>query len=409
VRRLALLSMHTSPLVQPGAGDGGGMNVYVRQLAAALARTGVQVDVYTRADDPALPAVVGVEPGLRVHHIAAGPLGPVAKGSLAELVEEFTEGVATRFRDHPPDALHANYWLSGVAGHALKHRFDLPLGCTFHTLARVKGLEPGDAREREAAELAVIGCSDAIVTSCGEEASQVVELYGADPARVVVIAPGVDHAFFGPGSRAAARRAIGVPTAGPLVLSVGRIQPLKGLHVAVEAFASLPGLLPTARWRDALHVVVGGPSGADGTAYLERARRHARALGVLDRMRWVKPQPHAALASYYRAADVALVPSQSESFGLVALEAAACGAPVVATPVGGLKTLVVDGRTGLLRERHAGAFAEAAAGIISDAAYATELGGCAVRHAQAFTWAGAARQFISLFSDLADRTPVLCS
>jgi D-inositol-3-phosphate glycosyltransferase len=404
VHRLAVLSMHTSPLAQPGSGDGGGMNVYVRQLAAALAHTGVLVDVYTRADDRSLPAVVSVEPGLSVHHIAAGPLAPVPKGALFGLVEEFTEGVASRFRDRLPDALHANYWLSGVAGHALKHRFDLPLGCTFHTLARVKGLEPGDAREREQAEMAVIGCCDAIVTSCGSEAAEVVELYGADPERVVVITPGVDHALFGPGSRAAARRAIGAPPEVPLVLSVGRIQPLKGLHVAVEAFAQLRDEVAP----DALHVVVGGPSGADGTEYLDRVRRRARAVGALDRIRWVPPQPHETLASYYRAADVALVPSQSESFGLVALEAAACGAPVVATPVGGLKTLVIDGETGFLRSRESTDFAAAAAAVINDPAYAGALGRRAVDHARAFTWPGAARRFVSLFSELADRTPVLC-
>jgi D-inositol-3-phosphate glycosyltransferase len=405
VRRLAVLSMHTSPLAQPGSGDGGGMNVYVRQLAAALARTGVLVDVYTRADDPALPAVVAVEPGLRVHHIAAGPLGPVDKGELGDLVEEFTEGVATRFGDHRPDAIHANYWLSGVAGHALKHRFDVPLGCTFHTLSRVKGLEPADARDREAAELAVIGCCDAVVTSCEAEADEIIGLYGADPDRVVVIAPGVDHAFFAPGSRPAARRAVGAEPDAPLVLSVGRIQPLKGLDVAVDAFALLPAGI---RERGTL-VVVGGPSGPEGEHYLERVRRRARGLGVDDRIRWVPPQPHATLASYYRAADVALVPSQSESFGLVALEAAACGAPVVATPVGGLRTLVVDGRTGLLRQRTPGAFADAVAAIVGDRGYGAELGSNAARHAQQFTWSGAARQLVSLFSDLADRAPVLCS
>jgi len=385
------------------------MNVYVRQLAAALARRGVLVDVYTRADDPALPAVVGVEPGLRVHHIAAGPLGPVPKSALAGLIDEFTDGVATRFRESPPDALHANYWLSGVAGHALKHRFDLPLGCTFHTLARVKGLDPGDAREREEAEAAVIGCSDAVVTSCSAEADEIIELYGTDPSRVVVITPGVDHAFFGPGSRPAARRAIGAAEDGAMVLSVGRIQALKGLDVAVEAFGLLAGAGHASRYGDTRLVVVGGPSGPDGDDYLAAVRQRARDLGVLDRIRWVPPQPHAVLASYYRAADVALVPSQFESFGLVALEAAACGIPVIATAVGGLKTLVLDGRTGLLRPRSGRAFADAMGDILGDHAYADELGRCAARHARAFTWSRAARQLVSLFSELADRTPVLCS
>ena len=392
--------MHTSPLAQPGSGDGGGMNVYVRQLAAALARNGVQVDVYTRADDPSLPAVVGVEPGLRVHHIAAGPLGAVPKRALAALVEEFTEGVAARFRDHPPDALHANYWLSGVAGHALKHRFELPLGCTFHTLSRIKGLDASDPPDREESEAAVIGCSDAIVTSSAAEADEVVALYGADPTRVVVIAPGVDHALFGPGVRAAARRAIGIGPRGPMLLWVGRIQPLKGLDVAVESLARLDG--------DAVLVVVGGASGPDGAPYLDSVHDSARTLGVAERIRWVPPQPHATLSSYYRAADVVLVPSRSESFGLVALEAAACGTPVVASPVGGLGTLVVDGSTGFVRPRTADAFAEATSLLIGDPARASEIGQHAAARASRYTWSGAALRLEALFDELADRAPVLC-
>jgi len=403
VRRLAVLSMHTSPLAQPGSGDGGGMNVYVRQLSAALARNGVQVDVYTRADDPSVPAVVGVEPGLRVHHIAAGPLAPMPKRELESVVEEFTEGVAARFRDHPPDALHANYWLSGVAGHVLKHRFELPLGCTFHTLSRVKGLDASDPRDRTRSEASVIGCSDAVVTSSAAEADEIVELYGADPARVAVIAPGVDHALFGPGARAAARRAVGLRSRGPVLLWVGRVQPLKGLDVAVESLARLGRI-----GEDAVLVVVGGASGPEGGPYLDRVRRGARDLGVAERIEWVPPQPHGALSSYYRAADVVLVPSRSESFGLVALEAAACGTPVVVSPVGGLRTLVVDGSTGFVRPRTADAFAEAATRLIGDPGRADEMGRQAAARASRFTWSGAALRLEALFDELADRAPVLC-
>jgi D-inositol-3-phosphate glycosyltransferase len=402
VRRLAVLSMHTSPLAQPGSGDGGGMNVYVRQLSAALARNGIQVDVYTRADDPSVPAVVGVEPGLRVHHIAAGPLGPMPKRELAGVVEEYTEGVAARFRDHPPDALHANYWLSGVAGHALKHRFELPLGCTFHTLSRVKGVDASDPHDRAQSEASVIGCSDAIVTSSAAEADEVVELYGADPARVVVIPPGVDHALFGPGAREAARRAVRLTSTGPVLLWVGRIQPLKGLDVAVATLARLDGA------GDPVLVVVGGASGPEGAPYLDRVSRGAHELGIAERIEWVPPQPHGALSSYYRAADVVLVPSRSESFGLVALEAAACGTPVVASPVGGLRTLVVDGSTGFVRPRTADAFAEAATELIGDPVRADEMGRRAAARASRFTWSGAALRLEALFDELADRAPVLC-
>jgi D-inositol-3-phosphate glycosyltransferase len=402
VRRLAVISFHTSPLVQPGAGDGGGMNVYVRQLAAGLARAGTAVDVYTRADDPSLAAVVDVEPGLTVHHIAAGPLAPVSKHDLRGLVDEFVEGVAARLGGaHPADAIHANYWLSGIAGHALKHRFELPLGCTFHTLARVKGLDPGETPRRGDEEAAVVGCCDAVLASCSEEADQLVRLYGADPERVSIIAPGVEHAFFSPGSQAGARRAAGIDAANPVALYVGRIQPLKGLHVAVDAFAQLD---PETRL-----VVIGGPSGPNGADYRDEVARRAEDLGVAGRVTWVPPRPHELLASWYRAADVVLVPSQSESFGLVALEAAACGVPVVATSVGGLRTLVLDGRTGYLRPRTPDAFAAAARSVLDDPAGAADLGAAAVAQARLFTWGSAARRLAGLFRDLTDRVPVACS
>jgi len=416
VRRLAVISLHTSPLAQAGSGDGGGMNVYVRHLAAGLARAGTAVDVYTRADDPSLPAVVTVEPGFSVHHIAAGPLAPVPKNHLPGLVSEFVDGMAARLRDHPVDALHANYWLSGVAGHELKHRFDLPLGCTFHTLARVKGhagvVDQGDHAERDRAEVAVIACSDVVLASCPDEAEQLVGLYGADPERLAIVSPGVDHAIFAPGSTAGARRAIGVPVDVPVVLYVGRIQPLKGLDLAVEAFARLDAdadAIRLAHGRHPLLVVVGGPSGVEGATYLDQVRRRATELGVADRIRWVAPQPHETLSCYYRAAEVVVVPSRSESFGLVALEAAACGTPVVATAVGGLHSLVLDGRTGYLRERRSDAFAAAAARVLADRDHAARLSGAARHHARSFTWGSAAACLGGLFRDLVDRVPVSCS
>jgi D-inositol-3-phosphate glycosyltransferase len=403
MRSLAVLSMHTSPLAQPGSGDGGGMNVYVRELATALARAGVECDVYTRAEDPAEAAVVDVEPGFRVHHVPAGPLSPVPKADLPPLVEEFGQGVLTRIEQgYEPQALHANYWLSGVAGHELKHRLGVPLVSTFHTLARVKAEGDLEPRRRAAAEARVMGCSDAVLASCSVEAQQIVALYGTDAERIEIVAPGVDHAFFSPGHRPQARRALGLPEGGPVLLFVGRIQPLKGLDVAVRALARL-------HHRDAVLVVVGGPSGPHGEAEIDRVRALADDLGVAGRVRWVAPQPHELLSTWYRAADVCLVPSRSESFGLVALEAAACGTPVVAAAVGGLRTLGEHGQTGFLVEgRDPEAFAAHTAELLDDPLLAAELSVAAADRARRYTWWLAAGRLRRLYEDLTARDLVEC-
>jgi D-inositol-3-phosphate glycosyltransferase len=398
--------MHTSPLAQPGTGDGGGLNVYVHELSSALARAGVACDVYTRAFSQELPAVVDVEPGFRVHHVAAGPLGPVAKEDLEALVPEFAEAVLTRMgQGFAPDALHANYWLSGVAGHDIKHALDVPLICTFHTLARVKAQADDDEPERRArAEAKVIGCSEAVLASCTVEAQQLVELYDADPDRIHILSPGVDHAFFAPGSAAGARRAIGVDPATPVVLFVGRIQPLKGADVAVEAFARMVGERP-----GALLIIVGGPSGPDGPSHLAHLHDLVADRGLSGRVRFVPPQPHEMLSSYYRAASVVLVPSRSESFGLVALEAAACGTPVVASAVGGLTTLVSHGETGfLVEERDPSRFAAAATPILTDPALAASLGAAAARRALRYRWSRSAARLRALYGELTERVLVEC-
>ncbi|HVF32250.1 MAG TPA: glycosyltransferase [Acidimicrobiales bacterium] len=418
MRSLAVLSMHTSPLAQPGTGDGGGMNVYVRELASALARAGVRCDVYTRAFGADLDPIVHVEPGLAVHHVPAGPLAPVPKEALHGLVPEFTDAVLQRMAaGHPADALHANYWLSGIAGHTIKHELDLPLVCTFHTLDRVKAEVDlaDDGEHRSAEEARIIGCSDAVLASCDDEVAQLVRLYGADPSRVEIVAPGVDHAFFAPsppsgagagrrGQRRQARRAAGLPEDGRMLLFVGRIQPLKGLEVAVRALAEL-----RARCPDAFLVVVGGPSGPAGHAEVERMHGLVADLGLGDRVRWVPPQAHELLSTFYRAADVCVVPSRSESFGLVALEAAACGTPVVAAAVGGLTSLVEDGRTGFLMEsRSPSEYAAALAEVLIDPVLAADLGRRAAVRAMGYTWTLAAERLCRLYADLTARQLVEC-
>ncbi len=422
MRRLAVLSLHTSPLAQPGTGDGGGMNVYVRELTAALARTGVTCDVFTRAWSADLPEVVDVEPGLRVHHVPAGPLECLPKESLPGVVDEFTAGVlgrmaaAPRSRDGAAGALpytsvHANYWLSGLSGHVIKHELELPLVCTFHTLDRVKAesmpeeVEADMPHRRAEAEASVIDCSDAVLASCSVEADQIASLYGGDPGRIRIVPPGVDHAFFGPGHRPQARRALGLPLDGRLLLFVGRIQPLKCADVAIETLAELleGGDEPYRL------VVVGGPSGPHGEKALQGLHDVADARGVREHVHFVAPQPHELLSSYYRAADVCIVPSRSESFGLVALEAAACGTPVVASAVGGLTTLVDHGRTGfLVDEPDPRAYAAAVRRVVDEPLAAERFSTASVLRARHYTWRAAAAALVELHDELASGRLVEC-
>jgi len=394
--------MHTSPLAQPGTGDGGGMNVYVRELSSALARAGIACDVYTRAWSADLPETVRVEPGFGVHHIEAGPVGPVAKEDLPSFIDAFADGVMARIDDRT-DLLHANYWLSGVAGHRVKHALNLPLVSTFHTLARVKAeVDEAEPWRRAVAESEVIGCCDAVLASCTEEAVDIERLYPADPSRIEIVAPAVDHAFFAPGNQAQARRALQLPSSVPVLLFVGRIQALKGLDVAVRALAQLEN-------RHALLLVVGGPSGPDGDAELAKVHALVDELGLHDRVRFVPPQPHELLSTYYRAADVCLVPSRAESFGLVALEAAACGTPVVASSVGGLRTLVDHGQSGFLVEgRDPSTFAGHVDEILRDRWMAAEMSANAAARARGYTWREAASKLRRLYGDLIERSLVEC-
>jgi D-inositol-3-phosphate glycosyltransferase len=423
MRRLAVLSLHTSPLAQPGTGDGGGMNVYVRELTAALARTGVTCDVFTRAWSDALPAVVDVEPGLRVHHVPAGPRRALPKESLPAVVDAFTAGVLERMAAEsrvggdgpgglPYTSVHANYWLSGLSGHVIKHELGLPLVCTFHTLDRVKAESVPEEvmadmpHRRAEAEASIIECSDAVLASCTVEAEQIASLYGGEPDRIRIVPPGVDHAFFGPGDRPQARRALGLPLDGRLLLFVGRIQPLKCADVAVETLAELlaGGGEPYRL------VVVGGPSGPHGEKALRGLHDLADARDVRDHLHFVDPQPHELLSSYYRAADACLVPSRSESFGLVALEAAACGTPVVASAVGGLTTLVDDGTTGfLVEEPDPAAYAAAVRRLFDEPLAAERFSTASVLRARRYTWRAAARTLVELHDELASSRLVECS
>jgi len=403
MKRVSILSLHTSPLAQPGVGDGGGMNVYVRELVSALAHAGLDCTTYTRAWRPDLPRVVNVEPNHRVVHVEAGDFD-LPKNDLVSVVDVFAEGV----RDHiletgGTDVLHGNYWLSGIAGHRVKHELNLPLVMTFHTFSRVKA-QGGDPEpvSREDAESSIIGCTDAICVSCTEEERQFRSLYGIPPGTIEIVAPGVEQAFFAPGEKRGARHALRLPVDVPVMLFVGRIQPLKGLDVAVETLARLAD-------RRARLVVVGGASGNDGESEVARIRSLIESLGVVDRVDFVAPQAHHMLSTYYRAADVVIVPSRSESFGLVALEAAACGVPVVASGVGGLITIVEDGVTGhLVADRSPDVFASHVDRILSHPVQAAAMGARAAENARRYTWSFAAARLRRAYADVTSRNRILC-
>ncbi|HYI61430.1 MAG TPA: glycosyltransferase [Acidimicrobiales bacterium] len=403
---MTLLSLHTSPLVQPGLGDSGGMNVYVREMAAGLAHAGHDCTVYVRTDADGLPDRVEVEPGVAVVHVAAGPPA-LAKEELPSVVDTWADAVRADVEARGgTDVLHSNYWLSGVAGHRLKHALDVPLVSTFHTLARVKAAAGDPEPESRArAEAAVMACSDTVLASCRAEADQLAGLYAVPRSRIALVSPGVEHALFSPGPRAGARAALADLDLGdrPVVLFVGRVQRLKGIDVAVAALARVAS-------GDAVLVVCGGPSGAEGAATLDDIGARAAALGVADRVRVVPPRPHHELSTLYRAADVVVAPSRSESFGLVALEAAACGRPVVAAEVGGLATLVDHGRTGLLvPSRDPGAWAAALDAVLGDRSAAEAMGRAGARRAAAYGWAAAARRLAAVYAEVAARGPLDCA
>ena len=372
------------------------MNVYVREMGAALARQGHTVDIYTRRDNPSQRDAVMVEPGLTVHHVTAGPTTPLPMSELVSLVDDFARSVSVLIRcQELPDVIHANYWLSGTAGHFLKHELGIPLIMTFHTLDRVKAATFGEAStERATEEERIIGCSDAVLASCEIEAQQIVDYYDANPARVHIVPLGVEHAFFSPGNRVEARRALGMPTDQPLLLFAGRIQALKGVELALEAFIEL-----RQRCGCGHLAIVGGPSGPQGRETLERVHARIAEAGVIDAVSLVAPQSHQLLSTWFRASDVTLVPSLAESFGLVALESAACGTPVIASAVGGLLTLVEPNENGILLEtRDPSDWADAIEDVLTPT-NSRHMAQASATMARRYTW----RHTADAISDLVDR------
>jgi D-inositol-3-phosphate glycosyltransferase len=411
LRRAAVLSVHTSPLDQPGTGDAGGMNVYIVEVCRRLAEAGVEVDVFTRATSSDLPPTVEMAPGVTVRHVISGPFEGLAKEELPAQLCAFTHGVMRAEAARPPgyyDLIHSHYWLSGQVGWLAKDRWGVPLVHTAHTLAKVKNamLAHGDRPEplgRIIGEEQVAAEADRLVANTPSEARDLINLYAASPDRVIVVEPGVDlHRFAPPpaGHELAARRAarlrLGLPVNGHIVAFVGRIQPLKAPDVLVRAAAELRALDPFLAG-GLTTVIVGGPSGT-GLDRPTSLMELASSLGIADSVRFLPPLAGADLSALYRAADLVAVPSHNESFGLVALEAQASGTPVVAAAVGGLVTAVRDGVSGALVPGHApDEWARVIGKLLAEPRRRVVLAKGAVAHARQFSWDRTAKNLLAVY------------
>lgn len=406
IDQVAYLALHTSPLSQPGVGNAGGMNVYVDELARTMTGRGIASVVFTRRTDPGQPEVIEPTPGYRVVYIDAGPPTALPIDELGTFVAPFAEAVAawTARSVEAFDLIHSHYWLSGWAGVLVKEALDLPLANSFHTLGRVKDAahragEDESPSVRVRTEEEVIALADRVVAATPYEFDDLLEHYGASPERLRVSPPGVDHGLFSPGDRTESRRRLGLGDE-PLVLFVGRLQAHKGIDTAIRMLSEMPVHVAAGTGPPRL-VIVGGPSGIDGPGEVEHLRKLTADLGLTDRVRFVAPQPHADLAAFYRAADVLVMPSRSESFGLVAVEAQACGLPVVAARVGGLAYTVADSESGLLVDGHEPRpFAAAVTAILDHPDFRARLAEGATAYATRFSWPAAADRFLDLYAEL---------
>ncbi|MCL1801410.1 MAG: glycosyltransferase [Promicromonosporaceae bacterium] len=413
--RVAMISLHTNPIAQPGTGDAGGMNVYLLQSALALADLGVSVDLFTRVPDTSPQSMEVLETKLRaapvqettkstgivrLWEIPAGP-AQLAKEQLDSVVPEFVATVAAIVdQNEQPDVIHSHYWLSGLAGLALAQAWNAPLVHSMHTMGRVKNawLAPGDVSEPEPrlrAEALIARQAQALVVASSREGQDLVHYYAADPRRVFRVAPGVDQEIFTPaGGRTPAREQLGLDRHAQIVLFVGRIQKLKAPDVLIRALELLPMGVSL--------VVVGGPSG--NPSAIEDLRRLSERLGVADRVTFQEPVPAPELAQWYRAADLVAVPSYTESFGFVAAEAIACGTPVVGASVGGLKEIIDDGETGLLVASHdPGDWAAAIEQVLGDPELGARLTAGALREGKRYSWQRTAEQLFAIYRDVVDQ------
>ncbi|MFT2817955.1 glycosyltransferase [Leifsonia sp. A12D58] len=387
--RIALISLHTSPGAEPGSGDAGGMNVVVRHQAEALGALGHTVEILTRRSSSATPATIELAPGVTLRFLDAGPAAAVTKGEHEGFIDEFRLGIAAH---GPYDLMHSHHWFSGMAALPLAEDLGIPHVQSFHSIAAEEStpLSFGERPEspgRLAGESWLAHESDAIVAISEAEAETVVTRLGGAVDRVVVVPPGVDSAVFHP-------VALHLPEAAPYALVAARLQPLKGLDLAIEAIAAVPEAVRP-------ELVISGDASADFDGYIGELKALAARNGIEDRVHFVGPQSRSNLATLMREARLVLVPSHSETYGLVALEAGASGVPVVAAASGGLREAVLDGVTGVVLEsREPTAWADAITGILTQPELAARLSTAAREHAESMSWTKSAELLAHVYRSL---------
>ena len=393
--------VHTSPLDQPGAGDAGGMNIYVVESAERMAAMGVSVDIFTRRHNPDLPDIVELSPGVRVRHLNIGACS-ATKEELPALIPSLSDAFSKVLEDEKYDVLHSHYWISGKVAMPVAKKFGIPLAHTMHTMARVKNMNLAEGERPEPmirvqGETQVVAAADALIANTDAEAASLVSLYEACPDNVSVVSPGVDlYTFTAGNGRKAAREAVGLPQDAHILAFVGRIQPHKGPEVLIRAVAEMLNHSPHLRPK-LITVIMGGASGS-GLGEVERLKDLTSWLNISDVVRFENPVPRAQIPQWYRAADLVCVPSYSESFGLVALEAQACGTPVVATAVGGLRTAIADGISGVLVDGHdPRAWSSVLARLIQEPQRRVLLSMGAIEHASHFGWDATARGTLDIY------------
>ena len=402
---IATLMVHSSPLDQAGTGDAGGMNVYVVESAKKMAAAGVNVDIFTRTNHPNLPETVEIADGVNVKHLVAGPFEGLSKEELPSQLGALTSSFMNYQKQLPNDyysLLHSHYWISGQLGWMVSERTGIPLIHTMHTTAKVKNLnladdEKPEPQTRAIGEEQVVKASTGLIANTDAEAASLVSLYEACPDNVFVVAPGVDLQTFSPGSgKSAARIKLNIAPDAIMLTFVGRIQPHKGPDVLLRAVAEMVTHSPHLKAKLAV-VIMGGASGS-GLNELEKLKVLAKFLKIEDVTHFVAPVKRDELANWYRASDLVCVPSYSESFGLVALEAQACGTPVVATAIGGLRTAVSDGISGSLVDGHdPKAWSAVISRLIAEPQRRLLLSMGAVIHASHFGWENTAHKTLEVY------------